>query len=111
MKAFSTLLAVLPVASAFVVQAPSPSGCGALCAEATWSRRSFMSTAFVATAASFAATSPAFAEESVDDLSMPTEEEQKARAVSFPFLLCGGLCFSTYEMDVLPLSRLFQGTL
>jgi hypothetical protein len=108
MKTFShvtTLIAILPIASAFVAIAPpaSPSGSAfALHAERASSnvvpssRRSFVSvgTAFVAAAAVVASPStPAFAEDPVDDLAMPTEEEQKKADVS---VLCSPVCLNDH---------------
>ena len=90
MKYFAYLSA-LSVTSAFVLNTSAPHRCaaGALHAEADASRRTFLSSAFLATSASFVASCPpAFAEEVVDDLAMPTEEEEKAKIVSGDMQTC-----------------------
>ena len=87
MKYFA-YLALLPLTSAFVLQSSSSShecaAAGALNAQADASRRAFVSSAaFLVTSASFVTNcSPVLAEDMVDDLAMPTEDEEKAKIVS-----------------------------
>jgi len=84
MKNSCTLLTVLLIASegafAFSINKPTPRSQTALQGE---SRRAFMDVAFATVGASLiAGVSPAFAD-GFEDLSMPTEAEQKTDEVGF----------------------------
>ena len=94
---FLSILLIVPTISAFSVAPPSSSCVSStsavttLHAESATSRRTLLSTSFIASAALMGMNLPAFAEEIVDDLAMPTEDEQ-AKAVSRPFYCLYVLC-------------------
>lgn len=83
MKFFSQILLLAPAVVAFTVAPPSPTSRSSvvlLNAESN-SRRTLVQNTFVASAAIMGLNLPVSAEEVVDDLAMPTEDEQ-AKAVS-----------------------------
>jgi len=77
----SITLLLLGQSSAFSTQGIAFAPKASTSLNAVNGRRDFVATAFAAT---LAVASPAFAEDAVDDLAMPTEEEQKKQSVSVP---------------------------